>query len=347
VTELASRRATIHDVARRAAVSRSTASRALTNTGYVSPDARASVLAAAEDLGYRPNQLARSMILGKTFTLGVIVSDIENPFFARATRAITDSARAAGFGVILANTDEDVAAERAAVALFLDKRIDGMVVAPAAAASAEHLQAARSAGCHIVLLDRSLDGLDAGAVLVDNHAAARDAVDRLVAAGHHRVALVTKAGYQTNIISSVAERIQGYQAALRAAGAQPDPRYEIHGAVDLQATKRLLHQLLTLDRPPTALLTTDSRVGLWVLKALQEAKLSLPDDISMVTFDDAEWTSVVTPRVTVVDQPVYQLGATAATMLIEQIEHGRAATTPVRLPTTFLGRGSVGPPAHR
>jgi LacI family transcriptional regulator len=181
-------------------------------------------------------------------------------------------------------------------------------------------------------------------VVVDNHAAARDAVHRLLAAGHRRVALLTKAARQSNMISSVAERIHGYQDALREAGLEPDPRHEVYGAIDLHTTQSLLHRLLTLEQPPTALLTTDSRVGLRVLQSLQAAELSLPADISMVTFDDAEWTSVVTPRISVVDQPVYQLGATAAAMLIEQIQDERTLTTKVGLATTFLSRDSVGPP---
>src|SRR3712207_4244948 len=144
---------TIPDVARHAGVSTATAGRALGGYGAVSPDARNRVLAAAAELGYRPNELARSMITGKTFTIGVIVADIENPFFARVSRGVTDTARDAGFEVILVNTDEDVEAERNALKVLQEKRVDGVIVAPASASEADHLAEAHRAGCPIALVD--------------------------------------------------------------------------------------------------------------------------------------------------------------------------------------------------
>src|SRR4051812_15382326 len=160
---------TIPDVAREAGVSPATAARALGAYGSVRPETRARVSAAAERLGYRPNELARSMITGKTNTIGAVVADIENPFFARTTRGITDAARAAGFEVILVNTDEDVNSERSALKVLLDKQVDGVVVAPASSQETGHLREAQECGAEIVLIDRRVAGLQADAVLIDNH----------------------------------------------------------------------------------------------------------------------------------------------------------------------------------
>src|SRR4051794_20588413 len=138
--------ATIPDVAALAGVSRATTARALGGYGSVSPETLARVRAAAEQLGYRPNALARSMITGKTFTLGAVVADIENPFFARVTRGISDAARSAGFEVVLVNTDEDVTSERTALKVLLDKQVDGVIVAPASWQEADHLRGAQDCG---------------------------------------------------------------------------------------------------------------------------------------------------------------------------------------------------------
>src|SRR3954469_18091788 len=156
--------ATIPDVARAAGVSRATTARALGGYGSVSAETLDRVRTAAEQLGYRPNELARSMITGKTFTIGVVVADIENPFFARVTRGISDAARSAGFEVILINTDENLASERTALKVLLDKRVDGVVVAPASSKDGEHLRAAQDCGAPITLIDRRVAGLEADAV---------------------------------------------------------------------------------------------------------------------------------------------------------------------------------------
>src|SRR3954452_12623835 len=224
--------ATIPDVARAAGVSRATTARALGGYGSVSAETLDRVRTAAEQLGYRPNELARSMITGKTFTIGVIVADIENPFFARVSRGVSDTARHAGFEVILVNTDEDVEAERNALKVLQEKRVDGVIVAPVSGSEVDHLLAVRQAGCPIVLIDRRVKDLPADTVVIDNRTAAADAVERLLAAGHRRIALVTGGGGGDlrpqggpRAISTGAERIECYRAALRAAGIEEPDAY--------------------------------------------------------------------------------------------------------------------------
>lgn len=262
------RPATIPDVAREAGVSRSTASRALADYGSVSPETRERVQAAATRLGYRPNQLARSMITGRTHTLGVVVADIQNPFFAGVTRGITDTARAAGYQVLLANTDEDHAQERSAVKMLRDKHVDGVIIAPASPSSTAHLAALREDRCPLVLLDREVPSLSTDTVTVDNRGAAEDAVRRLLEAGHRRIGMVTLGGSGEHWpgpegaeppaqVSTGVERVKGFRAALHAAGLK-DPDTYVRLGVHGQEPAALAAELLglpsrrPLSSPPTA-----------------------------------------------------------------------------------------------
>ncbi|MBZ4016668.1 LacI family DNA-binding transcriptional regulator [Streptomyces purpurogeneiscleroticus] len=349
----AGRPATLPDVAREAGVSRSTASRALAGYGSVSPDARERVRAAAEKLGYRANQLARSMITGRTHTLGAIVADIQNPFFAGVTRGITDAARAAGYQVLLANTDEDVAAERAAVKMLRDKHVDGLIVAPAATTETAHLAAAHAAGCPVVLLDRQAPGLPADSVTVDNHGAAQDAVRRLLAAGHRRIALVSLLGTapadgagaaSSDPVSTGLERIEGYRTALREAGLTDTDTYLRTGTFHREDPADLTAELLSLPEPPTAVFATDSMIALGVLSAARDHGLRVPEHLSVVTFDDTDWARAVRPRISVVAQPVQELGARAVHSLVSRIEGTTHAPEHIVLDTEFITRESIAPP---
>jgi LacI family transcriptional regulator len=342
--------ATIPDVARAAGVSQATAARALGGYGAVSAQALERVQAAAEQLGYRPNALARSMITGKTNTIGALVADIENPFFARVTRGITDAARSAGFEVILINTDEDPASERTALKVLLDKQVDGVIVTPASSEQPEHLRDAQDCGTQLVLIDRRVAGLHADAVLIDNHSAARDAVQRLLAAGHRRIALVTGGGEgrdsaSRGALSTGTERIDGYLAALEAAGIPECAKYLRATAFDQSRAERLTQELLTLDAPPTALFASDLVVALGALRAVRTAGLTIPTQLTFVAFDDADWTTLLTPQLSVVAQPAYDMGAKAADTLISRIRGNDAPPREHLLPTTFVERESIAPPA--
>jgi LacI family transcriptional regulator len=340
---------TIPDVARRAGVSTATAARALGSYGAVSESAREAVLAAAEELGYQRNELARAMITGRTNTIGLVIADIENPFFAGAARGVSDAARAAGYEVILTNTDEDPEVERSAVRVLLSKRVDGIIVAPTSP-DAEHLVAARDTGCPVVLLDRRLAGFPADTVLVDSVAAARNVVERLVAAGHRRIAMVT--GGQTREertqgrpgVSTGQDRVDGFLAALADAGVTDPQTYLRTGAHSPELAYELMSRLLELPVPPTAVFASNSRVGLGVVKAVRAAGLEVPREISIVGFDDADWTSVVSPALSVVAQPTYALGRRAAEVLLSRLSGDEAPAGVHMLATDFLSRESVGPP---
>ncbi|MDQ0921556.1 LacI family transcriptional regulator [Pseudarthrobacter sp. W1I19] len=342
---------TVADVARAANVSKAQAARALGNYGAVSEDVRERVLAAAEELSYRPNELARSMNTGKSHTIGVVVGDIENPHFGLATRGITDTAKKSGYNVILTNTDEERAAEVDAVHVLLDKRVDGLIVAPASSTQTEHLQRVYESGRPLVLLDRTASGLPAEVIAVDMAGISYDATKYLLDSGHHRIAFISTLKSDSPFIegtqldsSQISERLEGMRRAF-AERKLPFPydliRLNAGGADSIRDATR---ELLLLADPATVIVASDGLIALSALGAIQDLQLSIPGDVSFLMYDDFAWTRLTTPPLTVIAQPVYDMGVAAATALIRQINGSKAYEAAPNLEARLIKRGSVGPP---
>jgi len=350
--------ATLSDVAREAGVSTATAARALGGYGSVRESTRDRVLEAASALDYRPNGLARSMITGSTHTIGVLISDIENPFFRRSLRGIADTARAAGFEVLLANTDEQIEMEQTSVSVLADRRVDGLIVCPADAGDRTHLTTAMEAGIPVVLLDRRVAGLNADTVGIDNRKAARGATKRLLDLGHKRIAILTGGvllrhfpelrpamrGVERLTATTVGSRAAGYHDAMAAAGLELRPEYLSSNGFRREDALLSTTQLLQLDEPPTAILSFDSVQSLGALQAFHELGVRCPQDVSLLGIDDAEWTEVVSPPLSVVAQPAYEIGVEACRLMLARIAGDGRKATHHRLPTTFVQRGSIGAP---
>jgi LacI family transcriptional regulator len=344
---------TLRDVAREAGVSKVTAARVLGRYGTASPGAKEKVLAAARALGYRPNELARSMTTGRSRTIGVIVGDIENPYFGRAVRGISEVATAAGFDVILANSGEDVGKEQAAVRVLLGKRVDGLIVTPASMSETQHLESVQSSGRPLVLLDRAVPGLKVDSVVTDDRAAAKAATQTLIDAGHRRIAYITATNSDNPIyrgphqisLTTVMDRIEGFLAAASEAGIETPEQYIRLAATRLGASGKIIADLLSLPHRPTAILASDNVVGLEVFKAIRALGMSIPNDLSLIAFHDADWTSVTTPPITVISQPVYNLGIESAQILIKRINGATEPPMQLALATTLIERQSVGIPA--
>ena len=345
------RATTVADVARRAGVSKATAARALGDYGAVSDSVRERVQAAAEDLDYRPNELARSMNTGRSKTIGVIVGDIENGYFGLAMRGISDTAKAAGYDVILINTSENVQTEIDAVRVLLDKRVDGLIVAPASSFHIEHLRRVDDSGRPLVLLDRRVPGLEAVSVEVDIAPSASAATAALLDAGHTRIAFVSALqtegeGYSDRLelrVSSVTDRLAGIVSALRSHGIEPSADLIRFGALGPERTRAITGELLELEDPPTAILASDSLIALDVLRTLRDRGLRVPDDLSFVMFDDFDWAALTDPPLTVVAQPIYDVGVAAATILLRRLAGLPHDDVRARLPATLVLRDSVGP----
>ncbi|HEY1105057.1 MAG TPA: LacI family DNA-binding transcriptional regulator, partial [Agromyces sp.] len=319
------REVTVSDVAAAAKVSKATAARALGDYGAVSDAVRDRVQRAAEDLGYRPNALARTMSTGRSNTLGIVVGDIENPFFAQATRGAADVAVAAGFDLILSNSDEVAAAEAKAIAVQLAKRVDGLLVAPASSLDATNLLPVVESGRPLVLFDRAVPGLAVDTVIAANRAGARRLTELLLAAGHRRIAFISTIAHDgdyrlgdTLSSTSVADRVEGFTSALAEAGV-PHPDRFVHVNARRDGVEVLAERILGSAEPATAIIASDSLVALAAFRAARRIGVSIPDEVSLVAFDDADWTELTTPGVTVMSQPIHEIGAEAARLLIRRI----------------------------
>jgi LacI family transcriptional regulator len=328
-------------------VSKAQAARALGDYGAVSDAVRSRVLAAADRLGYRPNQLARTLNTGRSQTVGVVLGDIENPYFSLATRGISDAVEREGLTLVLANTSERVEAERAAVEMLMDKRVDGLIVAPASATQIDHLLAVINSHRPLVLLDRSVPGVPVDIATADLGPAARSAADHLLDLGHRRIGYITTAegtsvGVEASdpLPSPVATRVAALVEAFAARGLTWDQsllRSAVHdeAVIGAAATELVQHS------DATALVASDSLIGLAVIGALQTAGARIPDDVSVLMYDDQPWARLLDPPVTVVSQPTYEIGYAAGARLAAVIA-GRTNLAPlVPLPATLVVRGSV------
>jgi LacI family transcriptional regulator len=329
---------TIRDVALEAGVSQATAARALAGYGYVSPGTRLRVRKAATTIGYRPNVVARSLVSGATKTIGVVVGDIENPFFAGAARGIADVLERDGYTLLLANSDEDLGRERRAVEALHARQVDGLAVVPSSGDDGAHLAAILREGRPVVLLDRPIAGLAADAVLVDNRAGAERAVQHLVSLGHRRIGLVG----DSPGIASTRERIEGYREALTAAGIGVDESLISLGGSTIDEGHRLALALLERQDRPSALFTVNNFMTAGALGAVRELDLRIPEQVALVGFDDLDWTTLVDPPITVVAQPVAELGRAVAERLLERLRGDLGPPRELRLRTRLVVRGSCG-----
>ena len=334
---------TITDVAREARVSASTVSHVINETRYVSDEVKQRVHAAMEALNYQPNVIARSLRTRETLTVGVVVSDVTNPFFTSIVRAIEDEVLKQGYNIILCDTDEKPEREQAYLRLLMGRRVDGLIVAPSSG-NADLLRSAIESGLPVVLLDRSIPGLTADVVLSDNESGAFDAVSYLIGMGHRRIGII--AGRLE--VSTGADRMAGYVRAIRTHGIPAD-----ESLIEVAKFKRDIAydktmKMLNRAEPPTALFVCNNVMTAGTMAALKAAGKKVPEDISVVGFDDSEWAALMDPPLTVVAQPIVELGTRAAQTLMRRISRGRVKTPrAVVLKPELIVRDSCASPLWR
>src|SRR5438034_3196037 len=333
------------DVARAAGVSKSSVSRAINEVpGGVAPAVAERVRRAIEELGYVPNAIAASLKQQRTKTVGLILPDLGNPFFALVAAGIEAEIRDAGYTLLVANTSNDHGRETSIMRALLERQIDALLIA-SSGPGGEHLQLALDRGVHVVLVDTHPQRLTTDCVMADNERGAADATRHLLELGHSDIGVVT--GLLAND-SSAAERLAGVRRTLRRAGLDlPEQRCvsgDYGSASGEQATRELLERA---DRP-TALFVTNNLMTLGALRTIAELGLSVPEDVSLVGFDDMDWYPIARPPVTTVAQPAYEIGRRAAQRLLLRIRSShRLAPKTIRLPTELIVRASTAPPARR
>lgn len=325
------------EIAEKLNLSVSTVSRALTRPELVAEGTRQRVLEAAETLAYRPNSIARSLREGKTRTLGLIVSDIQNPFYAAVVKSVEGVAARHGYSTVVCNADEDPRKETDALHLLSEMKVAG-IIHGSTGANLSILQAL-SRECPIVDIDRVSGLEDADTVLVDNYSGARLAALHLLGLGHTRLAVI--AGPQH--LTTGRDRLEGFREALSEAGVPLPDTYVKLGDFREGSGYEAATCLLGLASPPTALFVANNEMAAGALSALRKHAVPVPRVLSLVTFDDVRWAKYIEPPLTVVAQPTRQLGSLAAALLFERLAGRQEAVRRVLQPTLVV-RGSSAPP---
>ncbi len=339
---------TINDVAAAAGVSRATASRALSDYGRISESTRNQVKAAANKIGYTPNQVARSMRAGNTKTIGlVIIADFTNVFFDRATKGIVDTARANGYEVLISNTDENLEVEREAIQTLLEKQVDGLIVVPSTAVIHDHLDAQNRNNTPLVTIDRIVPGINATSITTNDfescEAAVTEAKNRnhtnmafLIATSTVKEAQTEKPFLQNSIIEN---RVDGFMSGI--AKNKVKGAHWIYSPDDPQKAELKVQELLKQKNPPTIIFTSNNDMALAVLRTANKLNRNIPEDISLVTVDDSQWLEAIAPGIAVVERPVDELAKLAVEKLIEHINNKAKKPEKIVLETKLLTRGSI------
>ncbi|MFE2580668.1 LacI family DNA-binding transcriptional regulator [Streptomyces sp. NPDC059378] len=327
--------ASIKDVAVAAGVSVATVSRVLNDHPSVSPTARERVLAAVGELGYRPNAVARSLRTDRTRTLGLVISDVLNPYFTELARFVEEEARALGYSVIIGNADERPGLQDHHVRTLLDRRIDGLLVSPTDGCSPLMLEVAR-AGTPMVFVDRWIPGVDVPVVRSDGQAAIEALVAHLYGLGHRRLAIIAGPAATT----TGRERIGAFRDALAAYDLPLPDAYIGQGDFQAESGRRATEGFLDLPEPPEVVFAADNLMALGALDAIRDRGLRVPHDIALAAFDDIPWFVHTDPPITAIAQPTGELGRAAVRALIDRIE-GRTPES-VTLPARLVVRRSCG-----
>jgi len=313
------RKSSITDVARLANVSTATVSRVLNDNSRVRPQLRERVLQAMEDLQYVPSGIARSMRRQSTKTIGLIIADIRNPFFTEMVSAIEDAAYRNRYTVLLGSSDDEIEKEQLYLAALARERISGLILVPVSEDPANYIF---GHPMPLVFVDRSVPGAQADSVTLDNERGGYAATRYLIELGHRRIGLVA-----TPTTHSVGdERRAGYVKALREFNIPVDQQLircgdhpKEHGGYEA------VQELMALPSPPTALFAVNNVRTVGMLQAIHDSNLRLPDDLSVIGFDDSPWLSLLTPPLTTVRQPIYEIGSEAVRLLMQRIAVGPAA----------------------
>ena len=329
--------ATMKEVAKLAEVSVATVSRVLNNKPNVSPELRSRVLQAVEKLNYKRNRVARSLRAKTSLIIGLVISDIQNPFFTSVVRGVEDVAYAHGYTLLLCNSDEDPTKERLYIDIMLAERVAGVIISPVAEVD-NYSSVLLQAGVPVVAMDRRMRDLEVDTVVINNVEGVYQAVGHLIEQGHRRIGFI---GGPTRTTTG-RERQEGYQKALAEHGLDLEQGLVKIGDFKQDSGYQMTCELLEMDDPPTAVFTANNLMTLGALNAIHEKKLSIPQEVAIVGFDDMSWAQSLAPPLTAVAQPTYELGRTAADLLLRRIGDPNRPTEQICLEANLVVRESSG-----
>jgi LacI family transcriptional regulator len=327
------------DIARQAGVSPQTVSRAINDKGEIRPQTRERILRIADELGYCPNSIARSLATRRTQTAGLVVPDVSNPFFAEVARGIQDAACGADYQIFLCNSDENVEREMSAIRSLEAQRVDGLILC-SSRLSDRRLAKLGERYQPLVLVNRRIAGLQAGCVVIDDARGMEEATRYLLALGHRHIGLL--AGPQNS--RSGQERVKGYRRAMRTYDLDLPPEWLIYCPPQVEGGQRAARSLLRQVCELTALLAYNDLVAVGALRACVELELDVPQACAIVGCDDIPLAALVSPPLTTIHVPKYELGQQAMSLLLRMIERKEWKPDPVVLAPHLVTRDSAGLP---
>jgi LacI family transcriptional regulator len=329
---------TVHDVAKLAGVSPITVSRVINNSGYISAATRDRVETVIKEIGYVPNTLARGLRSKRTNTLALVVTDITNPYFTSMARGVEDVAGASNYAVIYCNTDESETKEEKYANILAQRQVDGVLLVPACG-NAKIINFLESNDISVVVLDRRVSGVNTDFVRSDSEDGANRLIKLLIGLGHERIAVITG----PKKVSTAVDRVKGYRQALVDAGLNENELI-YYGSFTQQSGYDFTKQAMLQSPKPTAIFAANNFILLGVVKALRELQLKVPEDVSVVGFDDFPESMLVKPFFTAVLQPAYEMGRLAAELLLKRISGELSGECQkIILPTEIIERESSGP----
>lgn len=330
----------MRDVAERADVSVTTVSHVVNETRHVSDELRGRVQEAMDALGYRPNRLARSLRCGETHTIGVIVPDISNPFFAEVARGIEDTSFARKYSVILCNSDGDLEKELFYTSVLTSKQVDGILFV-AAGMSTGRIRKLQEERIPVVVVDREIPDVSVDEVLIDNVRGGGAVTRHMIELGHRRIGCITG----PSDLTPSAERVTGYCRALQEADLPVDEEIVLRGDFRYEGGYHAGRQLLERADPPTAVFACNDLMAVGILRAAREMGYRVPADLSVAGFDDVRLASFASPALTTVAQPKYDMGVLATELLLGRMEDHDRPPRHRLLETRLIVRRSTAPVA--
>jgi LacI family transcriptional regulator len=326
---------TIRDVAERADVSTATVSHVLNDTRYVSAETKSAVLEAVRALNYHPSAIARSLSIRKTYAIGMVASHTTSVFFGEMSRGVLDTIIPHNYKLLLCSTEDDPALAEEYFEMLLGRMVDGFITATVSQ-NRTTLKLLETAQVPVVFVDLTFEGMKGPFVGVDNEGGMYEAVSHLVERGHRQIGIL--AGLSG--MSTMEERLAGYRRALRDHGIALDERLVRFCRLSIEEGRDVALGLLREVPLPTALVANDNNMLLGILLALQQLGLECPEDVALIGFDEHPWASVTSPAITVVRQPSYEIGRTAADILLKMLAGKAVVDDHVRLKPKFIVRDS-------
>lgn len=330
---------TMRDIALHAKVSIGTVSHVINGTAGVRAEVARRVKQAMRDLGYQPSQLARGLRRNQTNMLGMIVPDITNPFFPLVVRGVEDTAYREGYRLVLCNADNDPAKEEKYLEDLVSYSMAGLIIIPSVDSHIVSILNENRRENRVVCVDRAPDDWAGDSVTVENEEGAYKAVRYLISMGHRCIATITGPLHVPNAI----QRLAGYKRALAESAIEVSPEYVQEGRFERISGYQKAQTLLRLVPRPTAIFAANDLIALGILAALREGRISCPEEMSVIGFDDLEVTFFTDPPLTTVAQPAYQLGAKAATVLLSRLKGEVDGPQLLKLETELRIRQSVHP----